>query len=67
MYRKVNLQTKNHFPIIEDDSTGVEEEEEDSASTTVPPSSMMVIDQYVVFSPTYQVPGFMFNVHDAGT
>lgn len=66
MQMKPYLSVEQDF---EDEIETLEDDADDPASTYIPstPTFTAVIEQYVVFSPTYQVPGFMFNAYDSGT
>lgn len=72
MHRQITLQVKTSDSVeeyLEDEIETLEDAADDPASTSFPstPAFTAVMEQYVVFSPTYQVPGFMFNAYDSGT
>lgn len=72
MHRQLTMQVKTSVlaaQALEDEIAPLEDDDDDPASTSISstPALTAVIEQYVVFSPTYQVPGFMFNAYDSGT
>ena len=66
LYRRVHLQVSTTDVGKTDDVWDLLDEEDDPAAVKATKNSTITIDEYIVFSATYQVPAFSFNAYSPG-